>query len=116
MKIGASASKWGYAIIGIAAIVFLGYWYLLLEPIQGAFLESGKNPSWVVFGLFGIVVGAMSGLLTFAGGALTKGKFFGIEYEASILDLFDEINTWKWVAAWAFCFFIMTMIWRISEF
>lgn len=116
MKIGASASKWGYAILGLSAIVFLGYWYLLLEPIQETLIEAGKRPSLIVFGLFGIVVGGLFGLLTFVGTCLTKGKFFGITYESSIVDVFDEMNTWKWSIAWALAFLLFTLLWRGGNF
>jgi ABC-type enterochelin transport system permease subunit len=112
MTFDSKAAKWGYGLLGLAAAIFLSYWVILLEPVQAAFIEKGKRPGLLLFGLFGLAVGSLFGLLTILGFSLTKPQWFKISYEARLMDVFDSSATKIWVSSWAVAFLLFTLLWR----
>jgi hypothetical protein len=97
MTIDSRASKWGYAILVFAAILFGIYWYIMLEPVQAAAIAKGKAMPMIIYILIGGVFGAVFGSLTSVGTALTKPKWFGISYEAKLGDIIDSKGVRKFV-------------------
>jgi hypothetical protein len=122
MTIDSRATKWGYGFIIFGLLIFACYWWLLLQPIQNAFVERNlllmaagekpKFPSLFLFIFFGLLVGAVFGVLTTIGFALTKPGWFGIIYQAELGDVLEEKGAWIWTAAWAVLFAVFTVLWR----
>jgi hypothetical protein len=119
MKVTKQSATLGGIMIAFACIVFqLGFWALLLEPIQNAFVSKNlangthDKPSAIIFGAFAAVIGFLFGAFTNIGNELTKAKAFGIEYpDLHFHDIFVKRSFWLWSLAWTVAYMIVVLFW-----
>ena len=113
MKITPKQAKWGYALIGLAVLLFIGYWYYLLEPLQLKLIEAHKTPSLVgtIFG--SVVVASLIATLTFVGGSLASFAWMKWAKVEELTWSFLKSSAFlKWLAWWNFCWLLFSLIWR----
>lgn len=119
MKISEKSAKWGGIMIAFACIVlFLGFWALMLEPIQNAYITKNlvngtrNRPSAIVFGLLSGCVGFLFGAFTNVGFQLTKAKSFGIAYpDLGFNNILESKKFWIWSVLWAAAYIFVTLFW-----
>jgi hypothetical protein len=119
MKVTKKSATLGGVMIFFACIVFqLGFWALLVEPIQNAFISKNllngthNKPSAIVFGVFAAVIGFLFGAFTNIGNHLTKAKSFNIEYpDFHFHDIFVQKSFWLWSLAWSVAYVFVVLFW-----
>ena len=118
MTITPKQAGWGYLLIGLAVILFIGYWYYLLEPLQGKLIDAHKQPSIILAVLRSIVVSSLVAFLTFVGGSL--GGFAWQKWaDNTNLRLGDALESkafWLWLAIWNGGFLLFTLLWAFGNF
>lgn len=108
----ASLGKW---LIAIGVIIFLGYWALLLEPIQLAYINAKKTPSLIVFGLFGLVVGFLAGAATWVGFWFATWQKREVQ-NTSVHEFLQSKYFRAWTLVWMGLFLLFTLLWRGGNF
>lgn len=118
MKITLKQSKLGYVLIGLAILLFFGYWYYLLEPLQLKLLEAGKKPSLVLAILRSAIVASLISLLTFIGGSLTglAWQKWTDNVTIKLGDALESNSFLKWCAWWNFSLLLFTLFWKYGNF
>lgn len=72
MIITPKSAKLGVPIIIVTLLIFgLGFWALMLEPIQVSFINNKKQPPLIPFTLLSAVVGFLMGSLLYFGYSLS---------------------------------------------
>lgn len=114
MKITPKQAKFGYFIIGVAMLLFLGYWYYLLEPLQTKLIDAGKQPNLIITVIRSLVAGTAFAFLTFIGFAL--GGFAWQKWAKSEdLKLGDALESSSFItwAAWTnVLFMLFSLLWH----
>jgi len=70
----------GVLLLVLATVIFVGTFYICLEPLQSHYLEVGRKPSVVFSTVFGFIFGGVVFTLFHVGQALTKDQAFGVEH------------------------------------
>ena len=118
MTIKPKQAKWGYALIGLAAILFIFYFYYIKEPLTIKLLDAHKHPNLILAILRSVVFASLFSLLTFVGGAL--GGFAWQKWaDSTNLRLGDALESkaflW-WLAIWNAGFLLFTLFWVFGDF
>lgn len=118
MKITPKQGKWGYALIGLAVLLFLGYWYYLLEPLQLKLIEAHKAPSLIMTTLRSVLVATSIAFLTFVGGALAGFAWqkWASETDLKLGDALESESFLKWAAWWNVCWLLFSLFWKYGNF
>lgn len=118
MTITPKQAKLGVFIVILACIMFLGYWYYLLQPLQAKLIEAGKKPNFILAILRGTVVGAAFAFLTFLG--LTLGGYawqkWSDQTNLKLGDALESKSFWLWVACCVGGTLLFTLLWRYGNF
>lgn len=116
MYVTEKTSKLGKWMITIAcALFFLGYWALLLEPIQAAYINAHKTPSFIGFSLFALADGFIFGALTWVGYWLTTWSKGEVQ-KFAVHEFLDSKNFRIWTGVWMALILLFTLLWRGGNF
>lgn len=103
----------GALLLALGILLFIGYWVVLLEPVQVAYAGTGSYPSLALCIAAAVIVGVVIATLTFVGNALLKDKAFGIEHTDPTFEELKEAKAFTmWAICWVVAFLILTLIWR----
>lgn len=118
MKITPNKGKLGYILIALAIILFSGYWYYLLEPLQAKLIEEGKTPSLVLAVVRSLITGSVIAFFTFVGGAMAglAWQKWTKEVDLNLGDALESPSFIKWAAIWNVGFLLFTLLWKYGNF
>lgn len=107
----------GVVFIVLAIVLFIGYWYYLLEPLQLKLLNANASPDIELAIFRSIVVATLFAFLTFVGAAYTGASKFGKDkLKGSFKELFSSSAYWWWTLLANVCILIFTLFWALGNF
>lgn len=118
MKISTkSAGAWGTVFVIATIVLFLGYWYYLLEPLQLKILEANETPSIINTIGRSLIVGTLLSLFSYFSQAFLSYKADkpGSEY-IKFKDIVTHKVFWKWFGLWNFTFLLFSLFWHYGNF
>jgi len=118
MKITPKQGKLGYVLIGLAVLLFIGYWYYLLEPLQSKLIELQRVPSLIMTTIRSVLVATSIAFLTFVGSALAglAWQKWTTETDLKIGDALQSKAFLSWAIWWNFGWLLFSLFWKYGNF
>jgi hypothetical protein len=102
-------------LAGIAAfLIFGGYWWFLLEPMQTQLIESGKEPTFIGTAGASLLVGSVIAFLTQISLIFLGLSKRGLDFTLS--KLFKSIDFWKWMVWVNVIVGAFSLMWKYGNF
>lgn len=108
----------GYVLVVLGILVFAGYFFYLLEPLQLKLIEAGEKPAFVPTVIRSLFAGTLFATLTSIGDALAAFGWLKWEKktELKLTDRFKSSSFWTWIIIWNIGFMLFTMFWKYGNF
>ena len=113
MKVTKYTGAIGGVIIGITTLLFLTYWYILLEPLQLAILEGRMELDKPKMLLIAAGVAVVLNTLWMAGTKMIGGRQFDMEY-IEFSKAYLSKAYWQMTAVVVFAFVLFTSFWFLN--
>jgi hypothetical protein len=117
MKLKVKHGWMGFLPLPFIFFFFLGYAYVLLEPVQLKYYNNTEGVSFFLLILASIVLGAINSFLTLLSLGLHsvwRQAPKETEVDKNWAELIKNKNAWAWTAAWIIVFLLLSFGWYLA--